>query len=355
MVTGKPSCLHQAVKTPRRDILPWAVRVVRFGAASVGRCGAGLRPVEGRVVSFGDDGVGWKRRGWYVRPRNSAEVMQVLGRIGVYSSGQQFAWRGMSSADFPVTSSLQRRLGPSATEDRLREVEETILSNARKWGLGVGKYGMVDDLQLLADLQHYGIPARLIDFTSNPMTALWFACQPSPERDVETGRRLAKSGVVLALNITHLRRFDTAGVPYGMWDDGEIRLGSEWRIDFALSAPEPFVVEQTTPNSRLRAQEGFFVAGTVPMRSLRHHIANEPFVGLEVGGGVGDPDDLRERLLSEPRRGAPRPLPFVAVFISATLKRKLLVYLESSYNRHARSLFPDYQGFGQYGLRLLDL
>ncbi|MFC8190374.1 FRG domain-containing protein [Cellulomonas sp. NPDC057328] len=276
--------------------------------------------------------------------------MQVLGRIGVYSRGQQFAWRGMSSADFSVTSSLQRRLGRRATEASLRAAERAIVERARQWGLGVGEFGQVDDLQLLADLQHYGIPTRLIDFTSNPMTALWFACQSAPERDLDDGRRLARSGVVLALNVTRFRRFDTVGVPFGLWDDGTLRLGSEWRIDLALTTNEPFIVEQSTPNARLRAQEGFFVAGAVPERSLRHLAHNEPFMGLEIGGGRGNPQELTRRLLADPERGAPRPLPFVAIFIGSTLKKKLLAYLQGSYNRHARALFPDYQGFREYGL-----
>ncbi|WP_371811094.1 FRG domain-containing protein [Tessaracoccus sp. MC1865] len=136
----------------------------------------GSRVWRGRDLS---NGFMWKMTGWYVEPKSARDVMQVLGSIGVYSRGQKFAWRGMSSIDFDLRSSLHRRLGHKVTEDQMRRAELASLAEARNWGFGITENGHVDDLQLLADLQHFGAPTRLLDFTSNPMTALWFACQPA--------------------------------------------------------------------------------------------------------------------------------------------------------------------------------
>ena len=33
-----------------------------------------------------------------------------------------------------------------------------------------------NDFDILAKMQHYGIPTRLLDFTTNPLIALYFAC-----------------------------------------------------------------------------------------------------------------------------------------------------------------------------------
>lgn len=304
-------------------------------------------------MTIGGAGATWKGTGWYVTPKSSSDVMQVLGRIGVYSRGQRFAWRGLSSADFDVTSSLQHRLGSNARETHVRDAERAILKTAREWGLGVTESAHVDDLQLLADLQHYGAPTRLLDFTSNPMTALWFACQEAPEKNAHTGGRLAKSGVLLALNITKWRRNMTVGEPYGT-ALGKLKHGAGWTLTNALASSEPFVVEQSVPNARLRAQEGFFVAGVVPEPANFLWKLTTPFHSLNVPFDLGDPAELSDRLTKARPSGFPKALPFVAIIIGAGLKPKLLSYLDGSYDRRARTLFPDYQGYRDYGLPPLD-
>ncbi len=59
---------------------------------------------------------------------------------------------------------------------------------------------------MLASLQHHGVPTRLIDVTTDPMTALWFACQrASADRDA--------TGVLFAFNVTRFKTLDTIPAP----------------------------------------------------------------------------------------------------------------------------------------------
>jgi hypothetical protein len=293
----------------------------------------------------GSAGRGWKSTGWYVEPRNSRDVMSILGAIGVYSSGQSFAWRGMSSSDYAVTSSLSRSLGVRAEEADVREAELALLREARSWGLGVGEAAYVDDLQLLSDLQHYGISTRLVDFTSNPMTALWFACQEPTQPPGARPRSVAKSGVLLALNITKFRHFNTVARGNPTW--AAVEDPSGYQLETALSEVEPFVVRAVNPNPRLRAQEGLFVGGVTPKSGLLRYLSQ--FQSFTISGRPGDHVHLQRRLAEDRPRGKPADIPFVAVIIRSDLKAKLLRYLEATYNRTARVLFPDYTGFLDYG------
>lgn len=48
-------------------------------------------------------------------------------------------------------------------------------------------------LDILGKMQHYGYPTRLIDFSENPLVALFFACNEEPDKN---GRVLIKKGTV---------------------------------------------------------------------------------------------------------------------------------------------------------------
>ncbi|MGO9788187.1 MAG: FRG domain-containing protein, partial [Solirubrobacteraceae bacterium] len=64
---------------------------------------------------------------------------------------------------------LYRRLersGQAVSEKALRAEEIKILEEARRWGLGRDLGPSATDLDLLAVLQHHGVPTRLLDVTS---------------------------------------------------------------------------------------------------------------------------------------------------------------------------------------------
>jgi hypothetical protein len=283
----------------------------------------------------------WVDTGWFLRPGTGRNLFAAIGAIGGASPQTRFAWRGMSSIDYELVSSSQRTTG-FTTETELREQELRILSEAREWGLGYGPGGWATDHQLLADLQHYGTATRFIDVTSNPMTALWFACQ-TPVRGADTAD-LSDSGVILAINISSWTRFGRSQ-PASTRAAADDPLG--WELREALQQPEPFVVESLLPNDRLRAQDGFFIAGQVP------DAANQlgPFKSLTIPDYPSNNDYLASWLVGSGEQDGPwsGEIPYVAVEVPAELKAQVLQHLESSFNRHPRVLFPDFGGFLTYG------
>jgi hypothetical protein len=236
-----------------------------------------------------------------------------------------------------MVSSLHRALGTHhAHEESVRGVELAMLREAREWSLGFGDAEYLDDLEVLADLQHYGLPTRLIDVTSNPMTALWFACQKPPQPDV------SQSGVLLAINVSNWEGYTSVGVRTAP-SPGEI--ANEVTLAHALERREPFVVRAAHPNNRLRAQEGYFITSATPSDQT----SNSPFLSLRLAYSMGDQDALTKALATERDPGRPRHLPFVAIHVRAGVKSRLLKYLEGTYNRSARTLFPDYSGMHDHG------
>lgn len=285
----------------------------------------------------------WKKNDWYFEATTYDEVMVAIARLGVHSGKSRFAWRGLSNWDYALTSSLHRSLQARGegciTEEKLRKEEEEILKEARKWGLGLKEGSMVDDLQLLTDLQHFGVPTRLIDVTSNPMTALWFACRLSERKD--NSKNNSRSGVLIALNIAPWYNkkksvFTTVGDPGVTGGD----LSSQLRA--GLSLKSPFVVSSDIQNSRLKAQEGYFVACSHPSNSM------EPLTSLNIDSSVKPNFDVHRLLTTKKGVGQPATIPYLAILIPSKLKEGLRTYLNNTFNRSGRTLFPDYQGFSDH-------
>ena len=278
---------------------------------------------------------------WSETPETIAELWKVIGQLAFsFGSESRFVWRGMSSTDHLITSTLYRALlahGKAPTETNHQINEAKMLQKARDWGLGHTQYGQSTDLQLLAELQHHGFPTRLIDVTVNPMTALWFACEQNPD---EPGR-------LVAISVPDIAEVETSPtiVTAPTWDDVENPLGAKYIAQLRHSQEQkvPFLVRPTVRDARMNAQEGLFIASSVPAQdegtpfpslpapqkgqlllSLRKLLANFGFGHAETGW---------------------KQYGILGLEISPAMKKKLLPVLEKTFNRSARTIYPDMEGF----------
>jgi hypothetical protein len=122
----------------------------------------------------------WLTHGWGIEAKTPQQALDLISHIALLAKGRTYAWRGQSDATYKLSSSLYRRIensGEAVSEKALRTEEIKILEEARRWGLGRDLGPSATDLHLLALLQHHGVPTRLLDVTSNPITALWFAAE----------------------------------------------------------------------------------------------------------------------------------------------------------------------------------
>ena len=98
--------------------------------------------------------------------------------------GGLFLYRGLADADWEVESSAYRRVCKSENissetlpAGTFQNYIDYLLDEAGLQGFRERQDRKFSDLELLAELQHYGAATCLIDFTTSALIALWFACQ----------------------------------------------------------------------------------------------------------------------------------------------------------------------------------
>ena len=102
--------------------------------------------------------------------------------------GRMLLYRGLADADWRVESSALRRLRVSSEAPppiAFQNYTKQLLDNASLQGFRYQRDREMSDLELLAELQHYGAATCLIDFTENSLIALWFACREELKKDAK--------------------------------------------------------------------------------------------------------------------------------------------------------------------------
>jgi FRG domain len=121
-----------------------------------------------------------------------SEFVAVVQSLAATWPERRFVWRGVADARYALHSSLYRRAlkkhggvlrEGGGTGPTLRMLEDAIFSEARAWGLQRTPTDRLTALELLAGLQHQGVPTRLLDFSHNAFVGLWFAVEEKVDID----------------------------------------------------------------------------------------------------------------------------------------------------------------------------
>lgn len=286
----------------------------------------------------------WLAHGWGVEVKTPQQLFKLISHIALLAQDRTYAWRGQNDASWDLSASLFRQVaagGDEVTETTLRARELQILEEARRWGLGRDLGPSATDMHLLAVLQHHGVPTRLIDVTSNPMTALWFATEDHrPDTDGDVRR---SPGVLFAIDVTSTKWYETFQHGDGQtYEHLQHPLATTYKQALETSAKDNrfFRAFPALPDERMKAQEGFFLGSAFPKRHRAPGV-----LGLNPIGPKPGNEKLQKLLGKEAGPGRPANLPFCAIIISAAVKDKLRDPLKRTYNRRRRVLFPDVDGF----------
>jgi hypothetical protein len=289
----------------------------------------------------------WLNSGWGYRAKSVDDLLRAITRIGSLRAGRKYVWRGVVDARWRIRPSIVVDLLKASekethtTELEISRREAALVREARSWGIGLELGPASNDLQLLAYLQHHGVPTRLLDVTTNPITALWFAC----ERQVTRANGRA-SGALFAFDVTDLPVYYTVD-PIIKTTVGSTMDPQGWPLRNALrlSAEErrPFLLLPSMPDLRMRAQEGLFIAGSAPVADDNFHGMDGIPFAANAAPGLKEWEKLFDA--NQRKRGSLTQVPFCAIVISPEIKKLVLPHLQGTYNRSHRALFPDVAGF----------
>lgn len=163
-----------------------------------------------------------------------------------FSDGQ-YLFRGVSTENYKIEASAYRRLPEIDRNDpkKLLKINKDLITKAKALGHDQKNGQQLSDLEILAELQHFGAATCLIDFSRSALVALWFACQQ--------GSRGGANGKVYAVRHDDMVRLKTVNPDLITKD-----------IDYFLTPDENdrYLLYQWQPklqNNRIIAQQSVFV------------------------------------------------------------------------------------------------
>jgi hypothetical protein len=262
----------------------------------------------------------WDDKALVQSSATAEEILRAIGRISTYGTEARYVWRGQPDLQWGLNPGLVRRVREHngihwpVTEPQLLGNELQLLAAARASGYGRN----INDIELLAILQHHGAATRLLDVSSDPMVAMWFA--------VENQHLLNTDGAIFAIKISKAK--DISGTEENRW---------EKILENMLPSDIGFY-EPPGADERIKVQRGRFV-----FSKLSGNEAPELSLPISTIGW----DKSRREAFFEHSRGSGRPVtPSILVLkIPSKLKPGLLRLLENSYGYTSETMYPDLGGF----------
>ncbi len=191
-------------------------------------------------------------------PTRISSLSELIEWVNQLSS-ERYLFRGVPNAEYKIQASVYRRLKKEVrNSERFLQINKDLITEARLRGHGEKNGRKLEDLEILAQLQHFGAATCLIDFTRNAQIALYFACEKDPKWEKDSrGSEKAPDGKVYAVRNELLSfRKVTPDLLNEKIDYFLPRFQSYGRD------PQLYFWEPGYQNNRIIAQQSIFIFGT---------------------------------------------------------------------------------------------
>ncbi|MEO9246185.1 FRG domain-containing protein [Citricoccus nitrophenolicus] len=266
------------------------------------------------------------------------EIESVLTRTGQRRS---VGWRGQVNAGWSLHSGLYRRLltaraaGQAAPmEDDLLRAEEKIAGYVRtNW-----RFDQMPYLELLANLQHFRGPTRLLDVSLSPLVALWFAVERQHDDALDK-----VDGRIFAFDVTSRRVQLTEN-----WSGYDI----PWRESGSKTPwcrELPLLWRPPSYNERIPAQQSGFLLAGVPKVYGGGNAQYRKAPGTDTDSWKIDEvrraTSVPTRMVDRSGRAVSRSTePTLTIRIAAEAKDEIRHRLERDYGYNPATMYPDLFG-----------
>lgn len=109
-------------------------------------------------------------------------LTEFLDQVFAHSDEDNCLYRGQRRSSWDLTPKLGRL--PLRESSTVPEVEKVLIDEFKRQCIPHLSRELIDEWEVLAMAQHHGLATRLLDWTTNPLAALWFAVrEPALDRD----------------------------------------------------------------------------------------------------------------------------------------------------------------------------
>jgi len=116
-----------------------------------------------------------------IKSYTAKSLAEYIERLGLIKAKNDLCFRGLSKSSYRLVPSLDRGISKEEPLRKWSEQEYNLVEFAEQ--RFPDSFVKQTPALLVANMQHYGIPTRMMDLTGNALVALFFACEKEDNED----------------------------------------------------------------------------------------------------------------------------------------------------------------------------